>query len=81
MARESSNQLIKEINSALKNLMCGSIEIYVQDNVVTQITVKNIKKTRVSTREETDTLENGKNEQKVLTNKKHKYINVYTKVD
>ena len=37
-------QLIEEINDALTDLAWGSVEIYVQDNIVTQITVKNIKR-------------------------------------
>jgi len=41
-----SNLLVEEIKSSLKNVSpYGSVEIYVQDNVVTQITVRNIKKT------------------------------------
>ncbi len=79
MNKNASSQLIEEINSALKNLMWGSIEIYVQDNVVTQITVKNIKKTRVSTKDESKQLENSKKEKQVLTNQKH--INILTNID
>ena len=41
-----SRTLLEEIAQALKNVSPnGSVEIYVQDNVVTQITVINIKKT------------------------------------
>jgi hypothetical protein len=41
-----SDTLVEEIRQALKNVSpYGSVEIYVQDNVVTQITVRNIKKT------------------------------------
>ena len=61
--------------------MWGSVEIYVQNNTVTQITVKNIKKTSVSTKDEGSVLENGKIGNKVLTNKKQKYINIYSKLD
>ena len=70
-------QLIEEINDALTDLAWGSVEIYVQDNVVTQITVKNIKKTRVSPKNSKTLSENSKNKSQVLTNKKEKYINVY----
>lgn len=41
-----SDTLLTEIKSALKNVSpYGSVEIYVQDNTVTQITIRNIKKT------------------------------------
>ena len=79
MNKKATAQLVDEINSAFKDLMWGSVEIYVQDNVVTQITVKNIKKTRVSTRDESKRLENSKNEKQVLTNRKH--TNILTNID
>lgn len=41
-----SATLDDEIKKALKNVDYGSVEIYVQKGVVTQITVRNIKKTR-----------------------------------
>lgn len=44
-----SSQLIEEITSALKSVNFGSIEIYVTDNNVTQITTRTIKKTAIST--------------------------------
>lgn len=41
-----SESLVVEIKSALQSVKSfGSIEIYVQNGVVTQITVRNIKKT------------------------------------
>lgn len=41
-----SQTLIDEIKQALKSVRSfGSVEMYVQDGVVTQITVRNIKKT------------------------------------
>ncbi len=41
-----SETLVFEIKKALKSVETyGSVEIYVQDEVVTQITVRNIKKT------------------------------------
>lgn len=41
-----SEGLIVEVKNALKSVKSfGSIEIYVQNGVVTQITVRNIKKT------------------------------------
>ncbi|MCH7641574.1 DUF2292 domain-containing protein [Patescibacteria group bacterium] len=44
--REISETLIFEIKDALKSVTSyGSIEIYIQNGVVTQITVRNIKKT------------------------------------
>jgi len=45
-----SNTLMSEIKSAIKSVKAyGSVEIYVQNNVVTQITVRNIKKTNGNT--------------------------------
>ena len=41
-----SPALLSEIKSALKSVKSyGSVEIYIQNGVVTQITVRNIKKT------------------------------------
>lgn len=41
-----SPELIEEIKTALKGVKSyGSVEIYVQKGIVTQITVRNIKKT------------------------------------
>jgi len=41
-----SKTLIEEITSALKSVRSfGSVEIYVQKGIVTQITIRNIKKT------------------------------------
>ncbi len=41
-----SLKLIEEIKESLKNVrQYGSVEIYVQKGIVTQITVRNIKKT------------------------------------
>ena len=40
-----SKRLIEEIISSLKNLDYGSLEIYVVNNQVTQITKRQIKKT------------------------------------
>ncbi len=81
MAKNKSD-LIREINTALKSLNWGSVEIYVQNNIVTQITVKNIKKTSVSTEEDENFSENNKKHKiQVLTNKKQKYINVFNRLD
>ena len=44
--RKVSPTLIFEVKKALKSITShGSVEIYVQSGVVTQITVRNIKKT------------------------------------
>lgn len=43
-----SSSLVEEIVEALKTVgPYGSIEIYIQNSVVTQITMRNIKKTNV----------------------------------
>ena len=42
-----SSQLLEEIKTALDTIRYGSVEIYVQDKQVTQITVRSIKKTKL----------------------------------
>lgn len=42
-----SPQLLEEIKTALDTIRYGSIEIYVQDKQVTQITIRSIKKTKL----------------------------------
>lgn len=45
-----SQNLLEEISQALQHVSpYGSVEIYVQDNTVTQITIRNIKKTTTNT--------------------------------
>ena len=44
---DNSSELYEEIKNALKSVKYGSIEIIVQNKVVTQITVRNIHKTSV----------------------------------
>ena len=44
--KKISKELIVEIKQALKSVNAyGSVEIYIQKGVITQITVRNIKKT------------------------------------
>jgi hypothetical protein len=44
--KKISKTLVSELKNALKSVNSyGSVEIYVQNGVVTQITVRNIKKT------------------------------------
>lgn len=44
--KKISSRLVAEIKSALKSIKSyGSVELYIQNNTVTQITVRNIKKT------------------------------------
>lgn len=44
--KKISSRLVGEMKSALKSIKSyGSVELYVQNNTVTQITVRNIKKT------------------------------------
>ena len=43
--KQISNQLLSEIKNALESVVYGSLEIIVQNKVVTQITVRNIHKT------------------------------------
>lgn len=42
-----SEKLMSDIKEELERIGYGSLEIYVQNNKVTQITVRNIKKTNV----------------------------------
>lgn len=49
--KKFSPSLLSEIEEALDSIVFGSIEIYVQDKEVTQITVRNIKKTKVALKE------------------------------
>lgn len=43
-----STKLMNEIKNALANVSWGSVEVFVQDKKVTQITVRNIKKTSLT---------------------------------
>lgn len=44
--KKISNNLLLEFKEALKSIgSFGSVEVFVQDGIVTQITVRNIKKT------------------------------------
>ncbi len=50
-----SSALIDEIVSALQSVNhYGSVEIYVQNSTITQITIRNIKKTSVSINDSTE---------------------------
>lgn len=40
-------KLINEVQKALEDILFGSVELYVQNGKVTQITVRNIKKTGI----------------------------------
>ncbi len=44
----TSDSLLLEIEKTLQSISYGSIEIFVQDGTVTQITVRKIKKTRLA---------------------------------
>lgn len=69
-----SSSLLTELKEALHTVNYGSIEIYVQDKKVTQITVRNIKKTSVTINKEKnnvlDSTKQAQNKIKVLTIKK-----------
>lgn len=49
--KKVSKDLISEIVQALKNVRWGSVELFVQNDRVTQITERNIKKTDHSTKD------------------------------
>jgi len=46
--KKPSQSLIQEIKQALKNVRWGSVEIYIQDKKVVQITERHIRKTNHS---------------------------------
>lgn len=48
------SRLLAEIKEALESISYGSIEIFIQNKTVTQITVRNIKKTSVEIEESDD---------------------------
>lgn len=50
--KQISNHLLSEIKNSLESVQYGSIEIFVQNRVVTQITVRNIHKTSVEIEKE-----------------------------
>lgn len=52
--KNKRTSLLSEIQEALEHVSYGSIEIFVQNKVVTQITVRNIKKTSVDIEESDD---------------------------
>jgi hypothetical protein len=54
---QSKQDLIREIEDALGAVAFGSVEIYVQDSKVTQITVRNIKKTSIDITESAKSIE------------------------
>lgn len=62
-----SSQLLEEIKAALQSVNFGSIEIYVTDSNVTQITTRTIKKTST-------TLGNGTSKKSQSNGKTKKYI-------
>lgn len=66
----NQNDLISEIKNALKSVKYGSVEIFIQDSTVTQITVRNIKKTSVGINEETNPAENNTLNNRIQTRSK-----------
>jgi len=71
--------IINEISKVLDDMVFGSVELYVQNSKVTQITVRHIKKTNVSTKSESEKSEKKRSEKKLLTNQKS--TNILTNVD
>ncbi len=71
--------ILSEIQKALDDMIFGSVELYVQNSKVTQITVRHIKKTSMPTKYENEKLEIGKNAKKLLTNKKN--ANILANID
>lgn len=48
MAQTDKIQVINEVEKALDDILYGSVELYVQEGKVTQITIRHIKKTGIS---------------------------------
>ena len=65
-----SSQLLEEIKTALQSVNFGSIEIYVSDSNVTQITTRTIKKTTTTVGKKAykKNESNGKSKKFVLSN-------------
>lgn len=63
-----SSQLIEEIKTALQSVNFGSIEIYVSDSNVTQITTRTIKKTSTSVKEKSENKSNRKTKKYLVGN-------------
>lgn len=64
-----TSQLIGEIKDALESVKFGSIEIFIQNSVVTQITVRNIRKTSVEIQKEHAGLDIEEKEKIIIKNK------------
>ncbi len=81
MVRSSKDTvaILNEIQKALDDMVFGSVELYVQNRKVTQITVRHIKKTSIATQSESKLLEDSKNAKKLLTNRKD--ISILANVD
>lgn len=66
---KNAPELVEEIKKALKNLSWGSLEIYVQNKKVTQLTVRKIMKTslEITEDEEASVSPNGKSKVDIKT--------------
>lgn len=73
-----SSQLIDEIKKVLRGVVWGSVEIYVQDGRVNQITVRHIKKTSFSINADRDAPRNGEHLRKAHQKSKINQIEVLT---
>ncbi len=76
-----SQNLIDEIKAALQNVQYGSVEIFIQDSKITQVTTRTIKKTSLtiesnqsSVRKTTESKKNGTKIQGTWS--KEKIINI-----
>ena len=70
MSDLKQTDLISEIKNALKSVRYGSVEIFVQDNTVTQITVRNIRKTSVGIHEKETPVEDNPFKSRIQTRSK-----------
>lgn len=50
VSQKNKAAILSEIQKALDDMVFGSVELYVQNRKVTQITVRHIKKTNVETK-------------------------------
>ena len=78
MDNKTKRELLEEIENALGAVAFGSVEIYVQDSKVTQISVRNIKKTSLNIPRNQQIQEVGTHEQKedIPTDTQNKHFTI-----
>lgn len=72
---KNSPALLEEIKKALQKVNYGSVEIYVQDKKVTQLTIRSIQKTSIAIDEDTVTAKSDKSHTRKTNGMNVKTIN------